>query len=52
MEKSKRPKYKLVKQKSPDEVLEESKIIIDGQEKKLSKSSKYLLDLLSDEEGT
>lgn len=47
--KSKRPKYTLNSEKT-DESYEESKIIINGQEKTLSKSSKYLLDMISDEE--
>lgn len=45
----KRPKYTL-NRKTPEQSLEESKIIIDGKQKNLSNSSKYLLDMISEEE--
>lgn len=48
--KAKRPKYTLNKSNDIDESYEEAKIIIDGKIKKLSKSSNYMLDMLSDEE--
>lgn len=43
-----RPKYALNRQLSEKEY-NESKIIIDGKEKSLSASSKYLLDMISEE---
>lgn len=47
--KAKRPKYTL-NEKKADEIYSEATLLIDGKKKKLSKSSNYMLDMISDDE--
>lgn len=48
---AKRAKYQVIRKEKTDKEYEDVKVIVDGTEKKVSKTSKYLLDMLiTDEE--